>query len=239
MQTFLINLDKDKERLISVDAQLKRLCIAYERFPAVYAKEMPKEERDSKVNYFRFRCCIGRHIWLGEIGCCLSHYSLYQRMIDENIPYACILEDDIVLTENFKSTVKRVELFLEHSLPQVFLLSNYTNEVVDGEEIREVNNGYCTDAYIITKSAAKALLKENLPICVPCDHWARWVRHKAIKLYVVLPSVCTQNNTDFVTSIPSNGEKKVSDMSLLDKIGFKARRVLGVSFDYILYKLHK
>lgn len=53
MRTFLINLDKDKDRLIAADTQLKRLGITYERFPAVYAKEMSKIERNSKVNHFR------------------------------------------------------------------------------------------------------------------------------------------------------------------------------------------
>ena len=31
MRTFLINLDKDKDRLIAADTQLKRLGITYER----------------------------------------------------------------------------------------------------------------------------------------------------------------------------------------------------------------
>lgn len=237
MQTYLINLDKDKDRLVAADAQLKRLGVEYERFPAVYAKELPKEYIESKVNYFRFRCCVGRGIWIGEIGCCLSHYSLYQQMIDKDVPYICVLEDDVILSDRFLNTLERVEKWINPLASQVVLLSNYTNEKASGEEIRMVKKGYCTDAYVITKLAAEALLKANIPICVPCDHWARWVNHGIIQLFVALPSVCTQNNEDFETSIPSNGEKSVSDMGKAERIVFMFRRAVEKTIDRILCTL--
>jgi glycosyl transferase family 25 len=37
----------------------------------------------------------------GEIGCYLSHYKILQRIVRENIPRACILEDDAVLEPDF------------------------------------------------------------------------------------------------------------------------------------------
>ena len=38
MNVFLINLDKETERLKFTDRQLKRSGVAYERIPAVYGK---------------------------------------------------------------------------------------------------------------------------------------------------------------------------------------------------------
>ena len=40
MQLFLINLDKDKDRLAIIDSQLRKLGISYERFSAIYAKNI-------------------------------------------------------------------------------------------------------------------------------------------------------------------------------------------------------
>lgn len=232
MQTFVINLDKDKKRLMSADAQLKRQHVAYERFPAIMGKDLSKEEVAKKVDSFRSWCCVGRKILPGEMGCALSHYALYQKMIKEEIPYACVLEDDVMLKEEFKATIERVERWLDPKKPQVILLSNLLGEPEYGEEIRNVKGALCTDAYIITLPAAKALLKENLPICVPCDHWGRWVRHGVIKLYLALPSVCMQNNAEFGTNISLQGAKR----SMLGWVLFKGMRALGLSIDYILYK---
>lgn len=233
MRTFLINLDKDKDRLAAADAQLKKSGISYERFTAIYAKELPQEEIEQKVNYFRWWCCLGREILPGEVGCALSHYSLYQKMIDENIPYACILEDDIVLESNFKPTLNRVEQWLDAGMPQVVLLSNHSDEPEYGEEIRKVSTGLCTESYIITQPAAKALLKENFPICVPCDHWGRWVKHGAIHLYLATPSVCRQNWDDFESNM-ANDIHKVSDMNLPRAMAHYAMRLIGKTVDKIL-----
>ena len=238
MQTYLINLDKDKERLAVADVQLKRLNVFYERFPAVYAKELPKGKINTKVNYFRWWCCLGRNILPGEIGCALSHYTLYQKMVDEKIQYSCILEDDVVLKENFKSTVERVEKWIDTEKSQVILLSNHTSEPENGEEIRGGAGGLCSDSYIITLPAAKALLKENLPICVPCDHWGRWVRHGTIKLYLSVSSVCTQNWKDFESNM-TNSIQKVSDMSFLSRMLHYVKRLIGKSIDEILFLLRK
>lgn len=235
MQTYLINLDKDKDRLVAADAQLKRLGVEYERFPAVYAKKLPKEIIDSRVNYFRWWCCVGRKILPGEIGCALSHYSIYQKMIDERIEYACILEDDVVLNEAFSATLLKVKDWLDLSKPQVVLLSNHTGELEHGEEIREVSNGLCTEAYVLTLPAAQALLRENLPICVPCDHWGRWAKKGIIKLHLAIPSVCTQNWDGFESNMSESvAIKKVSDFPLHSRMLHKFKRLIGKSVDILL-----
>lgn len=240
MQTFLINLDKDKDRFIVADVQLKRLGITYKRFPAVYAKEIPEVERDSKVNRFRWWCCVGREILPGEIGCALSHYTLFQKMIAENILYACILEDDIVLKENFKTTMEKVEKWLDVTKSQVILLSNHTNEPEDGEDIREVSNGLCTESYILTLPAARALLKENFPICVPCDHWGRWAKSGAIKLYLAIPSVCTQDWNGFESNMSDSANiQKVSDLPFYMRMMHNLKRLIGKSVDKALCAIGK
>ena len=37
-----------------------------------------------------------------EVGCFLSHYAVWHRMVEQNIPAALILEDDFDLQANFK-----------------------------------------------------------------------------------------------------------------------------------------
>ena len=99
MKTFLINLDREKARLSATDAQLKRLRIDYERIPAVYGKTLPADVLHDAVDHFRWWCAIGWPVSPGQIGCAMSHYAIYRRMMYENIPVACVFEDDVLLAK--------------------------------------------------------------------------------------------------------------------------------------------
>lgn len=64
--------------------------IEYEFFYGAYG-------RDIDVQHFRSR---GSRLTRGQMGCALSHYQIYQKMVDENLDNVLILEDDCVFNEN-------------------------------------------------------------------------------------------------------------------------------------------
>lgn len=197
MKVYVINLDKDKEKLASIFGQLVRLGVPFERVPAVYGKEMSWAELKRSYNSFRWWCAIGRRIAPSEIGCALSHYGLYAR-IEEPV---CILEDDVILGDAFVNQLIDVERFIRPERPQVVMLSDHTKRYHDGVSgIRASLGAMCTDGYVITPAAAKALLAANLPMIVPCDHWWRWRKLGLIELYHALPSVVRQNQATFGSS---------------------------------------
>ena len=238
MQIYLINLDKDTDRLAAADAQLRKYGIEYSRESACYAKELPETERMSHVNQFRWWCVVGRKIEMGEIGCAVSHYRIMQRMVKQKIPFVCILEDDVIIRPNFKKSINKVEKWITPSLPQVVLLSNHTDEPEDVDEIKAVNRGLCTEAYILTLAAAKALLKANYPICTQCDRWERWSKLGVIQLYLSTPSPCCQNFEGFVSNM-EGGFKFVCDMNIIEKTLHKSKRAVGKTIDMILCALGK
>lgn len=237
MNVFLVNLDKDVERMQAADAQLRSLNVAYERISAVYGKDLTQAERDAAVNKFRWWCAIGRPIGLGEIGCALSHYRLYRRMIDENISYACILEDDVILTPEFPKQLKSVEQWLDITKPQAVLLSNHTREMSEAWQILPAKKDMYTEGYILTQQAAKALLKANLPMQVPCDHWGRWVKMKAIELYHAFPTVCTQDQAQYVSGTVDSTRFNVANLPFPMLVLHKVKRVIGKLVDLILCHL--
>ena len=90
MKVYLINLDSETERLAAADAQLKRLGVEYERFPAVRGSALTKGERDVAVNGFRWWCAVGRAesvrldvhcLTMVFIGECLSDRLAYLKMM--------------------------------------------------------------------------------------------------------------------------------------------------------------
>lgn len=90
---FLINLDRQPGRLRFMQAQLSALGIAPVRIPAVNGRDPAERARSAAASYAQ--------LTPGEIGCFESHRRCWQRMVDEDIPVACILEDDMLVAGDF------------------------------------------------------------------------------------------------------------------------------------------
>ncbi len=103
--TFVINLDKDKERMVFMHNQLTKLDIEYRRQSAVLGKEYQPtlSEYDEELAIKKG----GHKMLLGEVGCALSHARVLESIVHEKIPYTLILEDDVVLPDNFKEIIEK------------------------------------------------------------------------------------------------------------------------------------
>jgi GR25 family glycosyltransferase involved in LPS biosynthesis len=96
---FVINLDKDVDRLAFMDAQLRKLSIEYERQPALRGTDIDPNEYNESEALER-----GKHALIpGELGCAASHKRIYQHMLERGLEYAIVLEDDVELPSDFKS----------------------------------------------------------------------------------------------------------------------------------------
>ncbi|MBQ6008362.1 MAG: glycosyltransferase family 25 protein [Kiritimatiellae bacterium] len=238
LKTFVINLERDTERMVSIDCQLRKLGLAYERVSAVYGKDMSVEERREVFSAFRWWCAMGRPVAPAEIGCALSHYKIYRQMVeDEKLPYCCILEDDIALSPQFNSTLRGVERWIDPMKSQVVILNDHQNAYGGlSAGIHSSPGGTCTDGYVLTRVAARNLLEANLPIIVPCDTWGRWVRQGRIELYHAVPAVVRQMQ-DVFGSMTSENRTDVSKLPLFKRILHKAKRAVGKTLDMCLMKI--
>ena len=236
MKVYLINLDKDVERLTAADAQLRRLGVDYERVAAVYAKDLTPEEKRRAVKRFRWRCATGLEVRDGEIGCALSHYGIYRRIVEQNEP-ACVLEDDVILDKEFKSVLEFVAGRLDLSRPMVVLLTNHTWKEIVSETrpalVPAITDQYA-EGYVMTPRAAVALLKANWPLQVPCDHWGRWAKQGVIELFHAIPTVCSQDQKQYASGTVGVGVGWASDLPFGRRMVYKLKRLLGLSYDKIL-----
>lgn len=233
MKVYLVNLDKDKERLAAADAQLKRLGVAYERVSAVYAKELPQEELEAAVNKFRWMCAMGRPVRAGEIGCAMSHYAIYRKVTEP----VCVLEDDVILDDRFAEVLAYVEQHIDLARPQVILFSNHTKRIPNLPNLPNLQtctSDMYTEGYVITPSAAQVLLKANWPMQVPCDHWGRWVGRGLIELYHAFPTVCRQDQAQYESGTVDKGCFRVSELGPVAWAWHKAKRLVGKALDRML-----
>jgi len=91
---YVINLDRDAERMASIRANLEALGLPFERLPAVMGKDVPEWEKlvDLPAYAWRNRLDTPR---AGEVGCYLSHLKAMETFLRTDAPWCVILEDDV------------------------------------------------------------------------------------------------------------------------------------------------
>lgn len=90
MRAFLINLDRQPERLASATQELNRLNLQISRLSATDMQKLTPEKGDL--------------VTLGVKACWQSHRSVFRIISQENLPYALIFEDDITIREYARIT---------------------------------------------------------------------------------------------------------------------------------------
>ncbi|WP_439156397.1 glycosyltransferase family 25 protein [Yoonia sp.] len=100
MGVWLINLDRDKDRLAGMTAQLDAMGLPYTRFPAISGKDHAAEllKRVDAAAYARH---MGSPISDGHMGCYASHLAVWKILEDSPFKVGLILEDDVVFHDDF------------------------------------------------------------------------------------------------------------------------------------------
>ena len=104
MKIFLINLDKRTDRLAFVQNQLDAIQLPFERIAAVYGADLTVEQQ-ALFDQKRFVLEQKKAAVPGEIGCAMSHRGIWQQMVQQQLPYALILEDDIHINSKLAAFV--------------------------------------------------------------------------------------------------------------------------------------
>ncbi|HEP0308093.1 TPA: glycosyltransferase family 25 protein, partial [Providencia rettgeri] len=118
MIVFIINLKESSERRMKMQAQLDKTKLKYEFINAVNGKNLSDTEL-KKATHDYPNCMLTK----GEIGCALSHLSIYKKMANENIEQALVLEDDAILPHNIEDIISQIKFFDKIRKPNIFLLS--------------------------------------------------------------------------------------------------------------------
>lgn len=115
-KVFVINLEKDKDRLKSFDDQMQKNAIKYERFDAVLGSKVLRDERLSE--YCNTFCTDAMK------GCALSHRSIWELMVANGYENVIVFEDDIIVSDTFDRDFQNVWNFLPKDYDIVYLAHN-------------------------------------------------------------------------------------------------------------------
>jgi FkbM family methyltransferase len=167
-KTFCLSLKDYPERKIYAEKHLEDNGINAKMFEGINAKKFGLSTKipytDDHANWDK-DCGTPHFISQGHVGCILSHYMLWRIM--EYLPYGeyLILEDDVVLCENFKEKLLDVKSRLPEDWQYCFVgnccLNKEDSLQIDDGIIQTVTPPLCTHAYMIKKSALKTLIDTN------------------------------------------------------------------------------
>lgn len=107
----------------------------------------------------------------GAVGCYLSHATLWQKIVDENLDMAMIFEDDVSFSDSFSKGKNKILNALPNDADIIFfdLIKNFEPERYNDIFDRVNGQFFGTHAYIMTNKAAKKLLPVILPVEIQID----------------------------------------------------------------------
>lgn len=160
--SYVINMDADVERLQIFDAMMKGLQWNYERFPAVNGSTLTDDT--FKRQYVKSFTLL-KH---SEIGCLLSHVSLWKKVAqDPQFNRIAIFEDD-ARTHMESGVLHLLSEFYSHLShnnipePDMLYLGKSLDDCMNYRKVwRNVytsTHPQCLHSYIITKKGAQQLL---------------------------------------------------------------------------------
>lgn len=204
-----INFDKTSIYIINLDKRVDRYNITskklldygynnYKRFSAIdsnlnwdkvknYVDINSMESIDN--NYRKYHHELSK----GAVGCYLSHYNLWNKLLLSNDDNFIIFEDDTLPTFQY-SEIKTI-LYDAPKNWDIILFGGlyHRNNIIKNTSLCRVKRFYCTHAYIISKSGAKKL-QCMLPIKQQVDSLLSDLSvNKIINIYGLIDQSWTQN----------------------------------------------
>lgn len=159
---------------------------------------------------------VVRNLPLGVISCTYKHYLSLKNMIDRDLPYAVIMEDNMMFKDNVPERIRKyIDQLNEYYPNWDVLFDSYWQKVTEhpvvperlvypkSNEITPIAGGSTrlAQCYLITLSAAKKLYEVYLPFNNPPDGWMNTLfRQLNFKVYWSEPSI-TDNWPHFSTAI--------------------------------------
>ncbi len=210
---FVINLKRSPDRKANISKQLDSLNLDYQFIEAVDGTQFTPYEIVEKYGEQVFYTNTYNHqrMTLGSLGCLLSHIKFYELMIDNNIPIACVLEDDAEVSPLFPEVLNSTAL--QKVSWGTLLLGHYSKykksynkgaeavywkkKVCPGHYISRVAEfPFTTIGYLVKLSTAKKLRDLAYPIRMPAD-WVTGNTELVGDVLRIITPPCVVSNKDY------------------------------------------
>ena len=195
LKIYFINLKQNQDRWEKNKMKLPNL----HRFDAINGKvlDLDKLRKIGILNETDFWLNkLGR----GGIGCAFSHISIMNKIKNQNEKYGLILEDDVLIPDNFEKKIKELEPYFPPVWDIIYLGGcnisgkKYNEKFIIPEQ--KASHNYCCHAILFNKETVNNVIHILTPLEKPIDLQLRSNFHK-LRAYFLFPSMFFQNNDLF------------------------------------------
>ncbi len=189
-KAFVIILKSDKERRRNITSQLEKQYIDYEIIDAISGKNL-SPETNPEIDW-EFAKKNSYWVSKGLLGCSLSHLKAYRAIINQNLKFGLVLEDDTILNLNVSNLLSNIEDKLDGNEVIMLYYASWTRCVLTTVKSINVFKNFkiidpvnpkqlvSANAYIITNKACLGILNYQTPLKTTSDSWGVFLENKAI-----------------------------------------------------------
>jgi glycosyl transferase family 25 len=220
---FVINLDRDPDRLVDMRREFSRVGLSFERISGILGTDLPPNLRPF---FFDAAGSVASPLRKGEIGCYASHIKTWMHFADKDQSSASLVcEDDIRLPDDMPELLGRIIASAPKGWDIIRLSSNSKRPVSfvmplvnEYQLVRYWKISVLAGAYLISRAGARKMLRAGLrknPIDV--DISRPWLF--GLDAYGVVPTPIIQN-------IAESTIDKLDDREKVRKRRTQVKRIL-------------
>lgn len=202
MKNIVISLKSASKRRIHIENEFNKQNIPFEFFDAITPEQVPDLAK-------RFHINIEHHPFLPvEWACNFSHFCLWQKMLDEDIDYLAVFEDDIYLGENAHLFFKNNQWLKDNQInlikTETFLQKKKVKKVGiqldDNRQALQMKEWHLgTGGYILSRKTAENLLDFTRRLSV--NHqltmidnlmFEEYLKENIMSIHQMFPAICIQ-----------------------------------------------
>lgn len=183
IKSYIINLDRNPERMEAISKQFKELGLPYQRHIAIDGKNI-SDDALTKFAEARPRVKLVGKWTKGKMGCHLSHRGLWEIAANSSDPYTAIFEDDLIVSDHIRDALISYESIpegcdivrLESTAFMSCLISQNETVPFGNRTLHKIlpnqHKNYFpmgAGAYILSRDAARKLIEAPLEVFVYTD----------------------------------------------------------------------
>jgi len=212
---FVINLKSRTDRLKNIKLLIDQLNLDKEKieiFEAIVGNNIPNDEIYNILSITSLDTLFTKSInhkdirTKGAIGCYLSHYKIWEKVINENLNNILILEDDIFTDadqKEFNEYINSIPDDYDIAMVSWFSLwfdrlNNPNKNIIINNNWNKYNsvNVFSGGGYLVSKKGAQKLIKNAFPICYQVDAYFNILNYidKNFVRYISKESLLNQKN---------------------------------------------
>lgn len=238
MKNFVISLTTANDRRQHIKNEFSKQGIDFEFFDAITPLLVDDLAKKFQINI------KNANLTQGELACLLSHISLWQKAIDDNLPFIGIFEDDIYLSDNsslFLSSsdwipeecrLIKLEMFDQYAHMNIKPLAKHHNHAL--RKLNQIHLGAA--GYILSHQMCIFLMDfiKNYPEekgIVASDHilFEDYLNLPDTNIYQITPALCAQSDriqqeTTFASSLEKERRIRLNSQKSTAKYKNKIHR---------------